>query len=233
VSFRTEAVDYYSENAADFHASYAADPNRLERVGVWKAFLDRYAGEAGKAYDLGCGSGILACEIAGRGIETVGIDGSASMLQIAARMADAKGLTNIRFEQRLLPVAGGSDLPPADLVVSSSVLEYLESLDDALASFRDLMREEGVLIFSVSNADSISRKLVRVVHKTTGRPEYFGLIRNMTSSGNLVETLHRLGLSVLEVEYFGHADRVNRALARFVGPARSSNMLIVAARRNS
>jgi len=80
-----DGISYYSQVAADFHASYNSDPNRLERMQVWGSFLDRYTAGVTFAYDIGCGSGVLACELAGRGIETVGIDGASGMLAIAER----------------------------------------------------------------------------------------------------------------------------------------------------
>ncbi len=65
-----DAAAYYSGAASRFHASYAADANRQERLAVWGRFIDRFVAGASFAYDLGCGSGILACDLARRGIES-------------------------------------------------------------------------------------------------------------------------------------------------------------------
>ena len=228
----TDAVRYYSEVASEFDASYAADANRLERLRVWRGFLDRHAAGAQRAYDLGCGSGVFTVELASRGIETTGIDGAQGMLEVAARSAERLGLANVRFEQRLLPF-DPSGMPAADLVISSSVVEYLDSVDQALASFRELLREGGILIFSLSNRDSLSRKLVRAVHALTGKPSYFGLLKHMLTAEEVAETTRRAGFTVLEQAYFGAADTLNRALAIALPPRRTSNMLIVAARRTA
>src|SRR5258708_3541387 len=67
----SDAVEFHSEIASDFHASYRSDANRRERVRIWNAWLDRYAKDATVAYDVGCGSGVLASEIARRRIGTV------------------------------------------------------------------------------------------------------------------------------------------------------------------
>lgn len=225
-----EAVGYFSDAAEEFHASYDEDPNRLERLAVWRDYLDRHATAARTAYDLGCGSGILACELGRRGIDTVAIDGSETMLGIGRDLARARGLTTVRFEHRLLPLERGHGLPPADLVVSSSVLEYLSSVESALRSFRELLRPDGVLIFSVSNRDSLSRGLVRAVYRSTHRPRYFGLIRHMLTEEGIRDRLQAAGLRCVEHSYFGGADPLNRLLARVVSPRRASNMHIVAAR---
>lgn len=227
---RNDAVEFFSRGATDFHASYDGDANRLERLRVWRDVLDRYATNAQTAYDLGCGSGILAVELGKRGISTVGIDGAEGMLAIAQRLAEGEGCANVRFEQRRLPLENPNELPRADLVVSSSVLEYLESVDVALGSFRDLLAPEGTLIFSISNRASLSRKVVSLVHKLTGRPRYFSLIRNMVTSEEIDSHLRRVGLVRVALRYFGGADRLNRLLAHLVPPRRASNMLIVVAR---
>jgi SAM-dependent methyltransferase len=227
------AVDYYSGAAETFHASYGSDPNRLERLRVWGRFFDRYAAQATTAVDFGCGSGILACELAARGVTTLGIDGSAKMLEIATRVAEARGLTNLRFEQRQLPLVDRSGIPAADLVIASSVVEYLEDVDDALLSFSRSLTPDGVLIFSISNAESLSRKLVKTVYGLTRRPAYFGLIKHLMTPQAIDGAFRRAGLSTLEISYFGAADIINRALARVLAPARASNMLIAAARRTT
>src|SRR5450432_4431865 len=104
-----DGVGFYSRIAPDFHASYATDPNRIERMRVWQHFLERYAQDARFAYDIGCGSGLLACELAARGIETIGIDGAAGMLSIARSSANARGLTNVSFRHSRLPIADTAD----------------------------------------------------------------------------------------------------------------------------
>lgn len=226
-----DGVSYYSKVAPEFHASYASDPNRLERMRVWTQYLDRHGAQAAFAYDVGCGSGVLACELARRGIETVGIDGAAGMLQIARSAASARGLNNVSFREHRLPLADTTGFRRADLVVSSSAIEYLDSIPDALRFLHDLLAPGGVVIFSVSNLDSISRRLVRAVHRLTGRPRYLSFLRHFLTVEQLRAALEAAHLSYLEHGYFGRADRLNRVLGAVVAPRYSSNMIIMAARR--
>ena len=226
-----DAVTYYSQAASGFHASYAADANRQERLAVWCQFIDRYVQGANSAYDLGCGSGILACELGSRGIQTVGVDGAAGMLAIAARSAAEQGLSHVRFVEQRLPIEQPEQWRPADAVISSSALEYLPSLPDALRSIHGMLRPGGTLVFSVSNRDSLSRALVRLVHRLTGRPAYFGLLRQFSTPEGLRSDLALAGFTPLDHAYFARADRVNRLLSRVVPLPRASNMIIVAARR--
>jgi SAM-dependent methyltransferase len=215
---RMDAVAYYSGAAARFHASYSADANRQERLQVWRRFIDRFLSRATFAYDLGCGSGILACELARRGIETVGVDGAPGMLAIARRSAMDEGLGRAQFVEATLPIALPERWKTADAVISSSALEYLP-------------RPGGMLVFSISNRDSLSRAIVRLVHRLTGYPVYFGLLRQFSTPERLKADLDASGFSYLEHAHFARADRINRLLAWLLPERRASNMIIVAARR--
>ena len=226
-----DAVAYYSGAASRFHASYAADANRQERLAVWGRFIDRFLSGASFAYDLGCGSGILACDLARRGIEVTGVDGAPGMLAIARQTAADQGLSGATFVEHRLPIEDPERWRPADAVISSSALEYLPSLPAALRSIHAMMRPGGVLVFSVSNRQSLSRAMVRIVHRLTGRPAYFGLLKQFATPVSLRADLAAAGFDPLEHEHFARADRVNRLLARVAPVARASNMIIVAARR--
>lgn len=228
-----DAVEFYSEVAVEFHSSYQRDANRLERVRVFKDFLNRYAMGAMFAYDIGCGSGIFACEMARRGIETVGIDGAAAMLAIAEKMALDRGLSNARFQQHLLPIADTTGFRQADIIISSSAIEYFDSIHESLRFLWKLLSDDGVVIFSVSNHDAISRKAVRSVHRLTGWPRYLQFLRHFMDVKEIKAALTASGLTYLEHAYFGRADRLNRLLGHFLPARLSSNMMIVAARKGS
>ena len=151
--------------------------------------------------------------------------------EIARRSALEARLSGISFEQHRLPIADTSGWRIADSVISSSALEYLDSLPDALASIRAVLRPGGTLVFSLSNQDSLSRKLVRLVHRLTGRPAYFGLLKQFRTEAAVRAELDQAGYDVLEARYFACADRLNRVLGRVLPLRFASNMIIVAARR--
>ena len=226
-----DAVSYYSGAAARFHESYAFDANRQERLEVWQRFIDRFIIGATFVYDLGCGSGILACELAQRGIETVGVDGAPGMLAIARRTAAEKGLKRATFIEHQLPIADPERWRPADALISSSALEYLPSLPDALLSIRKLLLPGSVLVFSVSNRESLSRAMVRFVHRITGHPRYFGLLKQFSTPEELKSDLRAAGYNYLDHAHFARSDRINRMLSWLFPERLASNMIIVAARR--
>jgi 2-polyprenyl-6-hydroxyphenyl methylase/3-demethylubiquinone-9 3-methyltransferase len=228
----TDAVAYYASVARRFHDSYKTDANRLERVQVWRQYFDRFVTDAAFGYDMGCGSGVLTCELARRGVAVIGIDGAGTMLAIAATSVRDQNLGNVSFVQRLLPFRDTAGLRVADVIISSSALEYLDSLPDALNFLHRLLRPGGVLIFSVSNRDSVSRKAVRLVHALTGHPAYFGHLRQFMTPQGLRADLRNAGFTCLDHAYFGKADAINRFLGTFMPARLASNMIIVAARRD-
>jgi len=232
-SIQTDAVSFYSKVAEEFHNSYRTDSNRQERLRIWRSYLDRYATGTKCAYDVGCGSGILACDLASRGIETVGIDGASAMLTIAKNTADMAGLTKITFQQHRLPIADASKFDPADIVISSSAIEYLDSIHDALVCLRNLLKPNGVVLFSVSNRDSWSRAAVRLVHRVSGYPVYVGLLKHFMTIDEILVELEAAELSYIEHSFFARADRINHILGHFLPPRMSSNMILVAARSRS
>jgi 2-polyprenyl-3-methyl-5-hydroxy-6-metoxy-1,4-benzoquinol methylase len=227
----TDAVTYYSSVAKSFHDSYKTDANRLERVRVWRSYFDRFATGASFGYDVGCGSGILTCELGGRGVEMIGIDGASNMLAIAGSTARDQGLGNVSFQQHCLPIADSASFRPADIIISSSALEYLDSMPEALRSLHPMLRPGGLLIFSVSNYDSLSRKAVRVVHSATGRPTYFGLLKQFLTVNGIQTDLRAAGYAYMDHSYFAKADKINRALGYLFPERLASNMIIVAAKR--
>ena len=230
----TDPVAFHDEIAVAFHASYRADPNRLERLQVWRRALDAHAGaDLPLAYDVGCGSGMLTAELAARADRVVALDGAPSMLALARETLAAKGFDNVEFQLARLPIEAAAGFATAPLVVSSSVIEYLPSLEEALHFLTALVRPGGVLLFSLSNRDSVSRKLVRAVHRLTGRPRYFGLLLHFVNTADVERLLGGAALELLDLQHFGGQDRLNRVLALFLPPRMANNMLLVAARRPS
>jgi 2-polyprenyl-3-methyl-5-hydroxy-6-metoxy-1,4-benzoquinol methylase len=228
----SSAVHYHSQIAIDFHTSYKYQANRHERLTIWRRYLDRYLDGATLVYDMGCGSGILAADIAARGIHTIAIDGSARMLELARRTARERGCTNIEFRQHELPIRATAGFERADAIISSSVVEYLESVGDTLVAFRALLRPRGIVVFSMPNHDSFKRKMVRLVHRLSGRPRYMDLIKHFATVDSLKRDLAAAKLTYLDHMYLEGSGPLDRAIRRITSKRRSNNMIIIAARRD-
>lgn len=95
--------------------------------------------------DIGCGTGLLACQAAMVAKSVRAIDVSATMLRAAAERAAAVGVKNIRFERAgFLSFAGSGDL---DLITTKNALHHLPDMWKAVAltRMRDALKPGGRL----------------------------------------------------------------------------------------
>jgi SAM-dependent methyltransferase len=122
----------------------------LNPAGPDTAFYLELAHGAGHIVDLGCGTGLLACELAQRGYRVTGIDPSPQMLQIARHRPEGKRVTWIEGDAGALPFAGHADL----VVMTGHVAQIF--LDDAsllatLQAVRRALRPGGRIAFESRN----------------------------------------------------------------------------------
>jgi 2-polyprenyl-6-hydroxyphenyl methylase/3-demethylubiquinone-9 3-methyltransferase len=112
---------------------------------------------AGQSWlDAGCGTGVLARELAARGASVIAMDASPAML--AHAHDDPTGISlPIRYQLidsiDTLPIQDQD----ADGVLCSSVLEYVDDPGAVLREFHRVMRPNGTLILSVPNRRSMIR----------------------------------------------------------------------------
>ncbi len=111
--------------------------------------LRQYGIHSGLVVDAGCGSGVWARELGGRGYEVLGIDISAAMIRLARRQAPA---ARFRIGSFL-----SADLPPCDAVTSiGEVVNYAfdrKSGKPGIAQFfrrvHDALRPGGIFVFDI------------------------------------------------------------------------------------
>jgi ubiquinone/menaquinone biosynthesis C-methylase UbiE len=107
-------------------------------------FVDRLPARARFVLDAGCGTGILAAQVADHAERVVGMDISRSMLRVARARQVARGKKNIDFiagNAEALPFRDGS----FDCVVSSAAL-YNTRLDRSLPELRRVVRPGGRIV---------------------------------------------------------------------------------------
>ncbi|WP_026931424.1 class I SAM-dependent methyltransferase [Glycomyces tenuis] len=103
--------------------------------------------------DLGCGAGLLAPHIAGKGYRHIGVDLSAPSLRLAAE----HGVHAVRGDVLAAPLADGS----ADVVVAGEILEHVPDLPRAVAEACRLLRPGGVLVIDTL-ADTALCRLIAI-----------------------------------------------------------------------
>jgi 2-polyprenyl-6-hydroxyphenyl methylase/3-demethylubiquinone-9 3-methyltransferase len=113
--------------------------------------------------DLGCGAGLLAPHLAGKGYRHVGVD----LVRSALRQAAAHGVTPVNADAGAVPLADGI----ADVVAAGEVLEHVPDWPSAVAEACRLLRPGGTLVLDTLNANALSRLVaVRVAERFPGVP---------------------------------------------------------------
>lgn len=99
--------------------------------------------------DIGCGGGLLAPHVRGKGYRHVGVDLIGSALTQAAR----HGVTPVRGDAAALPLGDGV----ADVVSAGELLEHVPDLPAAVGEACRVLRPGGLLVLDTLNATLASR----------------------------------------------------------------------------
>lgn len=197
-----DAVGWHDQIASDFDAGYSRSRAFRERFELWSDLIARHARRDDAVLDAGCGSGVFSRVAARHTASVVALDGSEAMIALAEQKARAEGLGNITHRVGLLDELAQWDAGQFDLILSSSVLEYVDDYQAAVCSFVRLLRPGGRLIISMPNADSLYRRLERLAFSLTGRPRYVAHLKSRSTPMQLGEMLARDGMTILETHYF-------------------------------
>jgi 2-polyprenyl-6-hydroxyphenyl methylase/3-demethylubiquinone-9 3-methyltransferase len=117
--------------------------------------------------DLGCGAGLLAPYVAGKGYHHVGVDLTRSALEQAAD----HGVTAVQADAVHLPLADGS----ADVVTAGELLEHVVDVRGVIGEACRLLRPGGLFVADTLNATATSR----FVAVTLGERWYGGAPRGI------------------------------------------------------
>ncbi|RLK53798.1 2-polyprenyl-6-hydroxyphenyl methylase/3-demethylubiquinone-9 3-methyltransferase [Actinokineospora cianjurensis] len=113
--------------------------------------------------DLGCGGGLLAPHISGKGYRHIGVD----LSQQGPRLAAAHGVTAIRGDVLNVPLRSAC----ADVVVAGEVLEHVPDLPRAVEQACRLLRPGGLLVIDTLANTALSRFLaITVAERLPGVP---------------------------------------------------------------
>jgi 2-polyprenyl-6-hydroxyphenyl methylase/3-demethylubiquinone-9 3-methyltransferase len=224
-----DAVDWHESIAESFQAGYDHSPRFRERLTLWRDLIARHVAPGDHVLDAGCGAGTFSFEAARVGALVTAIDGSAAMVTLARKRQQELGLANIAFDVALLDSLSARPAGAFDVVLSSSVLEYLPDLAGEVARLVRLLKPGGRLILSMPNSESLYRKAERVAFGLTGRPGYFAHVKSMANASELAALYRALGVEPVEHHFYA-APPGDAVLAR-LGAHRSKTLLVMVGRR--
>lgn len=203
-----DAIDFFSEGAREFHSNYAHTDGFKERLRVWDDILSRRASAGGLALDMGCGSGIFSFRLVELGCQVIGVDAAPDMIELCEAERQRRQVEGVRFIRAMLPGVDEGELGQADLVISSSVLEFVPDLGAVLELFARVAKPGATLVASLPNAFSISRAHQRLKFRFTGRPEVYRHIKHFSSPRAFAARARACGFELEETQYYGHLTRL-------------------------
>jgi 2-polyprenyl-6-hydroxyphenyl methylase / 3-demethylubiquinone-9 3-methyltransferase len=113
--------------------------------------------------DLGCGAGLMAPHLSGKGYRHVGVDVTRSALGQAAQ----HGVLAVRGDVAAVPLADGC----ADVVVAGEILEHVDDDVAVLAECARLLRPGGTLVIDAIADTRLARVIaVRMAERIPGGP---------------------------------------------------------------
>jgi 2-polyprenyl-3-methyl-5-hydroxy-6-metoxy-1,4-benzoquinol methylase len=221
------ASQFHSQIANDFDALYASSPAFRERYDVWTALMDQYLTLGNRVLDLGCGSGVFSFYAAEKGCSVVGIDGAENMVSICEQRRLARGFDQVSFRRAEIPLAA-KDMPSGqfEVVISSSVLEYVKDIQGALQNVADLIAPQGIFIISMPNKRSIYRMLERWCFRWLGKPAYYRFVQHVLTENEMDALLQPHGFERIDLQYYASSGSV-MGIFRLLFPRRQATNLIV------
>jgi 2-polyprenyl-6-hydroxyphenyl methylase/3-demethylubiquinone-9 3-methyltransferase len=226
-----DAVTWHSRIALEFDAKYARSPAFKERIAVWSRLIEQFVDRNTDVLDAGCGSGVFSALASRRARSVFGFDASPQMIALAESRRQQEGLANAAFRVAALEDSAVVAGRKFDVVLCSSVLEYVEDFWRAFDCLATALKPAGVLVFSFPNNASLYRKAERAAFRLTGRPAYFAHVRSVPSLDQVNGGLAARGLKVVAIRYYAAVPGLS-AIARRIGrPDLADNLLVLACRR--
>ncbi len=207
------------DQVAPWFAEFSETPAYEQRVRAFveQAAAERPLGRRPRCLDIGCGPGGLSLAFASQGFEVLGVDASPQMLERAQHAAASAHLP-ISFQQMDLTV----DFPVLDfspeLVVCSSVLEYLERPGDVVRPAARVLAPGGLFLVSAPNPVSLLRRLGQVRYALRRRAAYVHQQRSSVTYKELIPMGEAAGLYPVAIQHFSAPRRIARwSRLRLVG----------------
>jgi len=200
-----DAIAWHNQIAFNWDTKYANRSGFKERHEVFSNLIRMYSKSENCVYDLGCGTGTFSFFALDLNSYIIGVDGSAEMIDICNKKKntfDSFKRNNLKFIKCDISNIGFEIDRIADLVIASSVLEYMDDLEFVLSKVRTSLNKNGVIIFSLPNYPSFHRVFERLSFKIFGHPFYYKYVKQSIPLDRAIILTERCGYEILETKYF-------------------------------
>lgn len=227
-----DAIAFHSRGVEGFDAKYRTSADFRERYRVWSGLIEKYSSPGFRVLDVGCGTGVFTMVAARHNKEVVGIDGSAEMIAFCRQSRAEPADGHASFVCCTIEQLPRLSLETADLLLCSSVLEYVDDFDLSLQILAGLVKPGGVSIISLPNGSAVYRKLERWAFALIRRPRYLAYVKNMMRFTEFEAAIQRCGGTILEHRYYANINRAFAAVARLPFPCLLNNLFVAVCRKN-
>ena len=213
---KDDVAQYFDKLSKDWSTHYRRSFLFAQRHDAFNQAVERFADPAGSALDYGCGSGVLTRLLIGRFNRIVATDISEEMRRATELAFASEPSVSVIEPDALLNRV-------FDLVLCSSVIEYVEEPEEFLLRLRCHLKPGGVLLLSAPNRAGVIQVLHRLV-ATLRRDSYISYQRHRFAHYAVRDLLFRSGFRVESL-----SSPVGLPLMRLMGMGEL--MLCVARRR--
>jgi SAM-dependent methyltransferase len=147
----------FNEEAVQWHGKYEPGGSMGRRIALFASRLRSTTLPPAPILEFGCGTGDLANRLSLDGYDVTACDIAEEMIGTAQRTFPQARVrwTRIPTGPTRLPFADGS----FEAVVSSSVYEYIDNVDQAFRECARVLAPDGVLILTVPNPTHFNRRI--------------------------------------------------------------------------
>jgi 2-polyprenyl-3-methyl-5-hydroxy-6-metoxy-1,4-benzoquinol methylase len=226
------AIEWHSQIANDFDLNYKYSKRFIERYEIWTKIIAKYSNPDKLVLDIGCGSGIFSFFSLERNAKVVGVDASSKMIDICESKKAQANYNNIYFINCDIISLSQLFSEQVDIIICSSVLEYLTNVSYTLEIILSLLKPNGLFIFSMPNGSSLYRKIESIIFKLIKRPRYCKYVKNIITLKKMTEKLSNYKFTILESAYYSATPLLSK-LFRSMGLSKySDNLFIIVVRRS-
>jgi 2-polyprenyl-3-methyl-5-hydroxy-6-metoxy-1,4-benzoquinol methylase len=203
-----------------FLEKYQSSPRFIERKNVITELVINYAKKHCYILDLGCGPGIFSFDFAELGYTVIGVDGSDVMITYCNDKLKEKNLTNLSFKKFRIPEDFNKvTFDKQDIILSSSVLEYVPSLTSVLEWINHTLKQDGFFIVSIPNKNSLFRKFEKLTYSLIRLPRYYKYVYNILSLESFSNLMLGYGFEIVDKKYFSKKILFGEKLNKILPPS--------------
>jgi 2-polyprenyl-6-hydroxyphenyl methylase/3-demethylubiquinone-9 3-methyltransferase len=227
----SDPVEWHSRIAHTFDAKYERSPPFIERRRVWSAALERFVGPKHHVLDAGCGTGVLSFIAASRCRSVLGIDASTEMIAICSEKNRRLRTSNLTFSQMRLEQLPQMTKHRFDVIICSSVLEFVPDFWTAINILSSCLARDGLLLFSIPNRRSIYRWIEKASFAMSGTPAYLACVHECPRPPLIARGLAQRGLHVAAADYFASPPLTSGLGTRITHQKYLATLVLYACRR--